>query len=294
MMKYFVHSLYHFSCVSGPHYDYIDEKGKISVWKLGSHTAINIMPNLLDGTTVKPYPTFILPISKTDKQLVFTRLYQLEMLPAFHRQQHWNMPLKMNKWIGYLGNTSFCWEMSFHNAITDELIGSGVFHAVCVDKETRRPTSIKTLKPHIHKDVGAEQLTRKKAPSGFVQPDMPRDCFVKATLVTSSCIDTNQHQNMPLYIRDCWNTACSAACEKSLPHFDEELTNFDAKKVTVLCLGEALLGDIMHIACWEHQDDPQIICCTIMKESMIIFQCQMEFYPQDQTAHQPHQPLSKL
>ncbi|XP_072016319.1 uncharacterized protein [Amphiura filiformis] len=274
-MKYFVHSPFNISYVSGPHFGDIDATGRICIWHLSFHSQVrqteegNAAPN-------KIYIPFAGAIRTPNTSTAFyIRLHHLQLLPEFHKQQHWNIPLRVHRQFSYLGNTSFCRDLTFRNALTNQLLATGITSNVCVDLTTGRSTKLPT---EYLEEISKEKLTRTKQPQGFVQPDQPKDCFVHTITVTSSCIDTNDHQNMALYIRDCWNAGSLAACSKSLPHFDKELLYFKVKTVTFLYQGQALIGDELNIACWEHQHDPNTLCFTVTKGSKVTGQCQMEFY----------------
>ena len=203
----------------------------------------------------------------------------MDILPAFHKQQtHATMPIKMKNWTSYLGRTSTCTDIAFSNGLTGVPIATAVSHDVCVDFTTRRPCKLST---QWVEDISNGQLTRKAPPRGFTQPMTPNDCFVYTTKVVSSGTDSNQHQNMALHIRDCWNAGSAAACEGKLSHFDKDLVYYRVKSATFLYLGEVLIGDELNIACWEHNQDYDTLCFTMTKRSKVVGQCQMIFFPKE-------------
>ena len=254
--------------------------GKITMWNLAFHTQcgpIGVHSDTEDTKIIEMYPALYYPIS-TDVT-GFTRLYQVDILPEFHKQHHFYLTLKGSRWFSYLGSTSYCKDFEIKNALTDELLAKGVFHHVRVNFETRRPSK---LPQKWYREISRDQLTRSKPPQSFQQPPQPSKCYLYTTLVVSSSTDCNQHQNMAIYLRDCWNAGSAAACQNQLSQFKADLAYYKVKFVSFLYQGEVLVGDTLQVACWEHDSNSNTLCFTMTKGSKVVGQCQMEFYPESQ------------
>ena len=219
----------------------------------------------------------------------FTRLYHLDILPAFHQRNHSKLSLKMTQWLSYKGNTSICMDFDYTDALTGEPIAKAVAHNVTVDVATRRP-----CRNPAFDIVSRDQLTRKAPPRGFKQPMTPANSVIYTTNVVSSGTDSNQHQSMALHIRDCWNAGSMAACDGKLLHYDKDLAFYRVKYVTILYLGEVLIGDELSVACWEHDQDYDTLCFTMIKRSKVVGQCQMTFDSGDMIKSRTGHTLAKL
>ncbi|XP_072015195.1 uncharacterized protein [Amphiura filiformis] len=281
-MKYFLPSRYYLCYVSGPHYDDLDKNYRISPWNLCYHVQCGPVGVHTDTETLAMFPAFYYPISETKNRDVtgFTRLYQMEILPAYYQHSHFNLTLHMKKWFSYLGNTSYCQEIVFKNALTGVPLARGVTHNVRVDFKLRRPVKIPEK---WFRDISSDQLTRSKPPQGFKQPPRPDNSYLFTTKVTSSCVDSNQHQNMAIHLKNCWDAGSAAACSNQLSQFNTDLAYYDLKQVSFLYQGEVVIGDALQVACWEHPTNSKTLCFTMTKGSEVIGQCQMEFYPDSQS-----------
>ena len=254
--------------------------GKISPWSLCLHIQVGPAGVHMNIDDKSLYPALYYPIaykSTTGLSVTgFTRLCLIDILPAFHQYSHFNLTLQMDKWHSYLGNTSYCQDFTFKNALTGDLLASGAIHNVHVDFKSRKPVRIPEK---WRTEINEDQLTHRKPPQGFKQPPRPNDCYIFTTTATSSWCDSNQHQNMAIHMMNCWDAGSAAACNNQLSKFTTDLAYYDLKQLTFLYQGEVVIGDVLQVACWEHPDNPKILCFTMIKRSQVIGQCQMEFYP---------------
>ncbi|XP_072016317.1 uncharacterized protein [Amphiura filiformis] len=291
-MKYLAHSDYYFSYVSGPHYDDLDKNDKISPWNLLFHIETELSGPHNPDATSKLYPAFYFPVSKTESTVIgFTRFIQMTILPAYHQQSHWNLTIQKDHWYSYLGNTSYCQDVTVKNALTDEPLVEAVFHDVNVDFETRQPSK---LPEKWFREISSDQLTRSKPPQGFKQPIRPEKSYSFTTTVTSSCSDSNQHQNMAIYLKNCWDAGSAAACSNQLSQFNTDLAYYNLKQVSFLYQGEVVIGDILQVACWEHPSKSKMLCFAMTKGSEVVGQCQMEFYPNSPSMLKSNHVKAKL
>ncbi|XP_072016316.1 uncharacterized protein [Amphiura filiformis] len=282
-MKYFVHSDYYSSYVSGPLYGDLDKNGKITPWNLLFHIQIEATGAYSDATS-KPqaYPAFYYPVSRSGSTIIdtATRFCQIDILPAYHQQPHCNLTIQKDLWFSYLGNTSYCMDMTVRNALTDETLVRAVRHQVRINHKSRQPAK---LPNKWFQQIRRDQLTRSKPPQGFMQPSRPDANYLFNVTVTSSCVDSNQHQNMAIHLKNCWDAGSAAACSNQLSQFNTDLAYYNLKQVSFLYQREVFNGDILQVACWEHPNKSNTLCFTMNKGSKVIGQCQMEFYPKSQS-----------
>ena len=265
------------------------------MWHLNFHMQcgpVGLHTDAKNTSTIYPALYYPIPTNKAQTEVTgFTRLYQVEILPEFHKKHHSNLTLKMDKWFSYLGNTSYCQDFVIKNALTDEVLARGTGHNVRVDFTTRRPSKIPEK---WFKEINKHQLTRSKPPQSFQQPQQPSNCYIYTTPVLSSSTDSNQHQNMAIHIRNCWNAGSAAACQNHLSQFTTDLAHYKVKFVSFLYQGEVLVGDKLQVACWEHDSKSNTLCFTMTKRSKVVGQCQMEFYPESQNMSSSVNTKAKL
>ncbi|XP_072015190.1 uncharacterized protein [Amphiura filiformis] len=275
-MKYIAHSDYYFSYVSGPHYDDLDKNYKISPWNLLFHIECELDTAHVEVPShVIQTPFYFAAHAPGTTVNAFTRFCQITILPAYHLQPHWNLSLRKDQWFSYLGNTSYCKDVAVKNALTDEPLAKAVNHLVRVDIKTQQPSK---LPDKWYREISKDQLTRSKPLQGFKQPPRPDNSYLFTTEVTSSCVDSYQHQNMALHVKNCWDAGSAAACSNQLSQFNTDLAYYDLKQVSFLYQGEVVIGDILQVACWELPNKLSTLCFTMTKGSKVVGQCQMEFY----------------
>ncbi|XP_022110753.1 uncharacterized protein LOC110990195 [Acanthaster planci] len=268
-------------------YDDFDKSGRISMWKLSK---------LVEGAR-RARNQSVGPHWGELDMLVFMRSQYFQIHPAFHNVKlTQNHSVELTCTMSHLGQTSYCLECKVWDLTVNKLLATVSTHAVFISQQTRRPIPVAAEAMRLSKTVPSSE---KRPISGPQFPARPVRCFSQTRAVMPSDTDSNQHLNQAMFIRFCFDCAGSAALQGKLSAFRNDVLYADAKRLWILYIREARVGEKLTLFCWEDSDLNRTIWVEICLEFQVIGQCQIQFYEglwctNSEGDHDKGSPLAKL
>ncbi|XP_038076368.1 uncharacterized protein LOC119744498 [Patiria miniata] len=261
-------------------FDGFVKTGKLAVWQL---------LKLLEGSRHQRGKHG--PEAKYNEQyLLFVRSQTIEIFPAFYSKLSANRPVRIVSSCSYIGKTSYCIDEELFDLLTNELLERSSYHAVVVSKETRRPIAI----PRETSQAVIQPRDGKRPLPDPTFPRRPSQHFTHRRAVMASDTDANKHFNQAGYLLFSLDCISLAAIAGSLSAFKTDISFYNAKKVWVRYLNEAIVGEEVTISCWEDEECRHTIWVELTKGSKVIGQCQLQFYEDSTNKDIESLPQAKL
>lgn len=203
--------------------------------------------------------------------LLFIASTSTTVSPDLYRISTVKAPLEFDVKLDFVGNTSFKLRTSIYAQSISLPLYENDTQTVCVNIETRRPSSLPDWWREKYSAVKGEPLK----PSRLNIPENVESRYNRQ--VQPSDVDTYMHLNWSNYIKFCHDAfVCSEIQKKGMDKATEAFRNM--KQFSISFIKEAAVGDSINVRLWQNSTNSDAYHFQLLRSSDVIGECSIDYF----------------